>query len=339
MSKDYYTILGVGKNDTDDTIKKAYRKLSKKFHPDINQSNPHAEDQFKEVAEAYEVLSDKEKKYNYDRYGSSDGINNHSSGNSNFNMDDIFNNFFGGNNPFNNRQNRKGINKGSNIKINIKITLEEVLVGVEKKIKYRKHDKCIRCKGTGGKSMGCNKCNGRGIMAQIQSTPFGRIQNTITCPHCRGEGSILINPCLGCEGKGSKIKEETLECVIPPGIMDGEILVIEKNGNFIKNGINGDLLINIIEVPHHQFKRNGIDIHQRLNLKYKDLVLGSPIEVETLNGKIRINIKAGTQVGHILRVPSKGLKRENHIGDMLVEIWVEIPTNIKNKEKTIIDQL
>ena len=277
----------------------------------------------------------KKKKQNYDRYGSIDGINNNDFGNQGFNMEDIFNNFFGGNNRFN----KKGINKGSNIKIAIKITLEEVFAGVEKKIKYRKNDKCIICNGTGGKSVGCNKCNGRGIMTQIQTTPFGRIQNTVACPHCRGEGSILINPCQGCVGKGGKIKEEILEFVIPPGIMDGEILVIERSGNFIKNGINGDLLINIIEVPHHKFKRSGIDIHQRLNLKYKELVLGSSIELETLNGKIRINIKAGTQVGHILRVPSKGLKREGRIGDMLVEIWLEVPTSIKIEEKSIIEQL
>lgn len=339
MSKDYYNILGVEKNAGESVIKKAYRKLSKKYHPDINQSDPQAEDQFKEVAEAYGVLSNKEKKQNYDTYGSVDGINNHSFGNANFNMDDIFNSFFGGNNPFNSRNTKKGINKGSDIKIVIRIILEEVFTGIEKKIKYRKNDKCIICNGTGGKSIGCNKCNGKGIMSQIQTTPLGRIQSTVTCPHCGGAGHILINPCRGCMGKGSKIKEETLEFVIPPGIMDGEILVIERSGNFIKNGINGDLLINIIEVPHHKFKRNGIDIHQRLNLKYKDLVLGSSIELETLNGKIRINIKAGTQVGHILRVPSKGLKRDRRIGDMLVEIWVEIPINIKNEEKSIIEQL
>jgi len=254
-------------------------------------------------------------------------------------MDDILNNFFGNSNQFSGRSKRKNIIKGSNIRVNIKITLEEVFEGIQKKIKYKKHQKCKKCNGSGGKVKGCNKCNGKGVMVQIQNTPFGKIQNTVTCPYCRGEGSILINPCQDCEGKGSKIKEEILEFDIPHGIMDGEILIIGGKGNYIKNGVNGDLLVNIIENPHHKFKRSGIDIHQRLNLKYKDLVLGAPIELETLNGKIRINIKAGTQVGHILRVPSKGLKRENNTGDMLVEIWVDIPTNIKIQEKSIIEQL
>ena len=336
MPKDYYNILEIEKNASEGEIKKAYRKLSKKYHPDINTSNPQAEDKFKEIAEAYDILSTKEKKQNYDTYGSADGKSFSSGG---MNMNDIFDSFFGGGNPFNRGNRRNQRKKGSDIRVSIKLNIYDIFSGIEKKIKYKKNETCSTCKGTGGKSTMCNKCGGRGILTQLQNTPFGRLQNTIQCPSCGGEGHILVNRCIICNGMGINKKEEILEFIIPQGIMDGEILVINAKGNGIKNGINGDLLINIIEIPHSRFKRNGIDIHQRLNLTYKDLVLGAPIEVETLNGKIRINIKEGTPVGHILRVPSKGLKRDNRIGDMLVEIWVEIPKEIKKEERSIIEQL
>ena len=339
MVKDYYTSLEIEKNANDEEIKKAYRKLSKKYHPDLNQSNPKAEEKFKEIAEAYEVLSDKEKKQNYDMYGSPEGRGHNPFNGGPINMEDLFDNFFGGTNPFNGRSNHQRKNKGSDIRVNIQLNLYDILTGVEKKIKYKKNESCGGCKGSGGKSTVCTRCKGRGMLNQIQNTPFGRLQSTVHCPVCKGEGHILVNRCTSCGGIGIIKKEEILEFIIPPGIMDGEILALAGKGNAIKNGNNGDLLINIIEIPHPKFRRNGIDIHQRLNLKYKDLVLGAPIELETLDGKIRINIKKGTQVGHILRVPSKGLKRDNRVGDMLVEIWLEIPTEIKNEERSIIDQL
>jgi len=339
MAKDYYNILNVEKTATESDIKKAYRQLSKKYHPDVNPDSPHSEHKFKEVAEAYEVLSHKEKKQNYDMYGSPDGNSNHSFEGSRFNMDDIFSSFFGNTNHFHGQGNRKRHVRGSDIRVNIKLNIEDIFTGVHKKIKYKKKVACNSCNGSGGETAKCNKCKGLGVLRQIQNTPFGKFQSNINCPSCNGSGTILIKKCHTCQSMGIKLKEETMEFDIPQGITDGEILVVPAAGNSIKNGNPGDLLINIVEVPHAIFRRNGFDIHQRINLKYKDLVLGAPIDINTLDGKIRINIKPGTSVGHILRVPSKGLRREKYIGDMLIEIWLEIPINIKIEEKSIIEQL
>ena len=340
MSKDYYNILGVQKGASEGDIKKAYRKLSKKFHPDINPDNPQSEEKFKEVGEAYETLSNPQKKQNYDTYGSADGMGNGFGGQQGFNVNDIFSQFgdIFGNASFRNR-NKRGMSKGSNIRININLTLDEIFSGINKKIKYKKNVSCIGCEGKGGKSATCGKCRGLGIITQVQNTPFGKVQNTMHCPNCRGEGNILIDACRRCNGTGINTKEEIFEFHIPAGIMDGEVLIIKNGGNFIKNGLNGDLLINIVEIPHEKFRRSGLDLHQRVNLKYKELVLGSAVQIDILNGKIKINIKEGTPIGHILRVPGKGLRRNNETGDMMIEIWLEIPSNIKDKNKSIIEQL
>jgi molecular chaperone DnaJ len=339
MTKDYYNILEVEKGSSDSDIKKSYRKLSKKYHPDVNPDNPDAEEKFKEIADAYSILSNKEKRQNYDMYGSPDGKPNPFGGGAGMNMDDILSSFFGNANPFGGRQQSKRQVKGSDIRINIKLTLNDVFTGVHKNIKYKRNEKCNNCNGSGGKSTKCTKCGGHGILTQIQNTPLGRMQNTVTCNLCSGSGLILVTPCKVCKGSANNTIEEMLEFDVPKGIMDGEIMAIKGKGNFTKGGINGDLLVNITEIPHEKFKRNGVDIHQRINLGYKDLVLGAPTEIETLNGKIRINIKSGTPVGHILRVPNKGIKRGNQNGDMLIEIWLDIPKDVKSEDKTLIEQL
>ena len=336
MTKDYYEVLGVDKNVDDSSLKKAYRKLSKQYHPDVNPDDPKSEDKFKEVAEAYDVLSHKEKRQNYDMYGSATGRGNPFN-EGNFNMNDIFNSFFGGGNPFSNSRQQK--RRGSDIRVNIRVTIEDIFEGTNKKIKYKRKEECNNCKGSGGKHTHCTQCHGRGVVNQIHSTPMGRIQNTVHCPSCGGKGKIITNPCNSCHGQGVKPNEEILEFNIPQGIMDGEVLALRGKGNAVQDGICGDLLINIIEIPHEKFKRMGLDIHYRINLSYKDLVLGSPAEVETLDGKIRINVKKGTPVGHILRVPNKGLRRDNQQGDMLIEVWLEIPQNLSEEEKKIISQI
>jgi len=335
MSKDLYHILGVDKNVDESTLKKSYRNLSKKYHPDVNPDNVEAEEKFKEISHAYNILSDKEKRQNYDMYGSAEGRGNPFGGGG-MNMEDIINSFFGGD-PFNGRRPQR--RKGADIRVNIKLSIQDIFNGSHKKIKYKRNEGCDTCRGSGGKNNRCTSCGGRGQVNQIQSTPFGKIQNTIHCPQCRGNGKIIVDPCKKCGGKAYLPTEEILEFDIPPGIMDGETLVISKKGNAILDGVNGDLIINIIEIPHDTFKRNGLDIKQRISLPYKDLVLGGPKEIETLDGRIRINIKEGTEIGHILRVPSKGLKRQTQIGDMLIEIWLDIPKNINKEEKEIINQL
>ncbi len=333
MTKDYYQILEVDKNVDEKTLKKKYRQLSKKYHPDVNPNNPEAEEKFKEVAKAYEVLSDTEKKQKYDMFGDENGGGGNPFGGG-VDMDDIFSSFFGGR-----QQRRQRVRKGSDIRISLKLNIDEIFEGVYKKIKYRRNENCVECKSTGGKTTTCKQCDGKGHINHIQNTPIGRVQNTIQCHSCTGRGSIIIDPCKVCSGKAYVSKEETLEFNIPAGLSDGETLILREKGNSIPNGINGDLNIQIIEIPHEKFKRSGLDIHQRVYLTYKELVLGTPKEIETLDGKIRIKVKPETEVGHILRVSKKGLKREGRIGDMMIEVWLEIPKNLNEEEKLKIDNL
>lgn len=337
MTKDYYSILGVNKDVDEKTLKKAYRKLSKKYHPDVNKDNPDAEEKFKEVAEAYDVLSNPQKKQNYDTFGSADGGGNPFGGG--FDVNDIFNSFFGSanQNPFSTGRTRQ--QKGNDIRVNVKLTLEEVFSGVHKKIKYRRNKNCGECNGSGGDSSRCVTCGGRGVVVGVQSTPFGKIRTNVSCPQCNGNGEVITKSCKSCGTQGVKLSEELLEFDIPKGIMEGEQLVLRGKGNSIKKGISGDLIVNIIEVPHEIFKRKNIDIHQRINLSFKEIILGTPKEIKTIDGLIRVNIKEGTEIGHILRVPKKGLKRNNQTGDMMVEVWVQVPKNISEEEKLKIEEL
>ena len=333
MSKDYYNILGVNKEANESEIKKSYRKLSKKYHPDVNPNNKESEDKFKEIAEAYSVLSDSEKRSNYDRFGSADGRGGNPFGD--MGMDDIFPQFFGGGRQ---RQNRR--RKGNDIRVNIKLSLEDIYNGVNKKIKYRKTNKCSECNNTGGESSKCTTCNGQGVINQVQNTPFGRIQNSVMCSNCQGSGEMIVKPCGSCGGNGTKMGEVEYEFEIPKGLMDGEMLRVGGMGNAIKKGIDGDLIINIVEIPHDKFRRVGNDIHQTLNLTYKDLVLGNDdVQVDTMNGKIKIKIKKGTDIGTMLRIPTKGFIRGNETGDMLLEVWLDIPKEVSKEDEEKINSL
>ena len=332
MVKDYYDILGVEKGVDDKTLKKTYRKLSKKYHPDVNKDNPEAEEKFKEVAEAYDVLSDPEKRQNYDTYGTPNGRQSNPFGGG-FDMNDIFEQFFGNNS----RSNR--VKRGGDIRVNIKLTLEDIFSGVQKKIKYKRNASCDTCSGTGGDNEVCTTCRGMGQINRVQNTLFGKMQSTVQCGICNGNGKITTNECNKCGGEGLQRVEELLDFEIPPGIMEGEQLVIKDKGSAVKDGISGQLIINIIELPHEIFKRKNIDLHQRLTLTYKELVLGVSKEIRTIDGKIRLNIKEGTEVGHILRVPQKGLKRMDNRGDLMLEIWVDIPSNLTEEEKNKIKSL
>jgi molecular chaperone DnaJ len=336
MGKDYYNILGVSKEANDSEIKKAYRKLSKEYHPDLNPDNKEAEEKFKEIAEAYEVLSDSEKRSNYDRFGTADGKGNPFNG---MNMDDLFANFFNGGNPFGNKQQNRR-RKGSDIRINMKMTLEDIFNGVHKRIKYQKQNKCVDCNNTGGETIGCVVCGGHGIVNQIHNTPFGRMQNTTTCGNCHGSGETLVKPCTTCNGSGVKVSEIEYEFDVPRGVMDGEMLRVNGMGNSTKNGIDGDLVINIVELPHQKFRRAGIDVHQTINLTYKDLVLGNEnVMVDTLEGKIKFKLKKGTDIGSMLRLPNKGFVRGIETGDMILEVWLNIPKNLSKEEEEKINNL
>lgn len=329
MNKDYYEILGIGRDVDESEIKKAYRKLSKEFHPDLNPGNKEAEEKFKSIAEAYSVLSDKEKRLNYDRFGTVDGKTNPFGG---MNMNDIFSSFYG-------NINKRKI-KGGDIRINVKLTLEEMYNGVQKKVIYKKLSKCEPCDGTGGETINCGTCNGIGVITHTQNTPFGQIQSTVQCPNCSGSGSVITKKCETCSGNGVNQKNIPFEFDLPKGIMDGEMLRVHGMGNSVRNGIDGDLIINVIEIPHNKFKRVGMDIHQRINLSFKDLVLGNDsVEIDTIDNKIRFKVNPGTKVGTLLRVPNKGFIRENDNGDMLLEVWIDIPINVDEEEKEKINSL
>lgn len=329
MNKDYYKILEVERNATENDIKKAYRRLSKQYHPDLNPDNKEAEEKFKDIAEAYSILSDNEKKNNYDRFGTADGRTNPFAG---MDVNDMFSSFFGGQNV------RR--RKGTDIRVNVKVTLEEIFEGVHKKIKYRKSNKCSSCNNTGGESTQCNTCGGSGIVTQIQNTPFGRMSNSVSCPTCSGLGEMIINKCNTCSGSGTNIGETEFAFDLPKGVMDGESLRVNGMGNSVRKGLDGDLIINIVEIPHEIYRRVGNDIHQRINLTYKDLVLGNDdVHVETLEGKIKFKIKEGTKVGSMLRIPNRGLVRKDEKGDMLIEVWLDIPENIDEEEKEKIKSL
>jgi|TARA_R110000803_G_scaffold123571_3_gene191487 molecular chaperone DnaJ len=335
MSKNYYDILGVDKTADEKTIKKSYRKLSKKYHPDVN-SEEGAEDKFKDIAEAYDVLSNPEKKENYDNFGDPKGRQGNPFGGG-FSAEDIFSQFgnaFGGGRKQQRRQPR-----GRDLRVNIKITLEEVFNGVKKKFKYKKRKKCEPCNGEGGVTETCNQCGGVGVIKQIANTPLGQMMQEITCHNCGGGGKIIKDSCKICNSQGSITTDETLEVDVPKGLNDGEIMVNKGGGDFARSGTNGDLVLQIIVLPHDKFIRSNLDLHYRLKLKYHNLILGGSVEVETIDGKIRMSIKEGTNIGETLRVPGKGLVRDNHKGDLLIETWLDIPKNPSKEYKEWVDKL
>lgn len=333
MSKNYYDILGVDKTATDKDIKKAYRKQSKMYHPDVNKEEG-AEDKFKEVAEANEILSDKTKRENYDTYGDPKGRPPSPFGGAGVNSDDIFSQFFGGN-----RNQQRSQPRGRDLRVNIKLSLEEVFSGVKKKFKYKKRKKCQPCNGEGGVTDTCNQCGGNGIFKQVVNTPIGQMVQETTCPSCGGSGKLVKDPCKVCNGRGETTVEETLDIDIPRGLSDGEVMVAKGGGDFIRNGIVGDLILQIIELPHDKFRRSNLDLHHRLKLGYDTLVLGGSVEVDTIDGKIRMAIKDGTSIGETLRVPGKGLVKNNHKGDLLIETWLDIPKNPSKEYKEWVDNL
>ncbi len=351
--RDYYDILELGKNANADEVKKAYRKMAIKYHPDKNPNDPTAEEKFKEAAEAYEVLSDPQKRQRYDQYGHQ-GVNN-GGGGGGMNMDDIFSNFgdvFGDGSPFEGffgggRQRGNAMRKGSNLRIKLKLSLEEIANGTEKKIKVKKHVACKSCSGNGSKNgtslKTCPTCSGSGQVKKVVNTMLGQMVSSSTCPTCYGEGKSILDRCEACYGEGRVIEEEVIAIKVPAGVAEGMQLSMSGKGNAPeRGGVPGDLLIVIEEEEHPIFKRdNQNNIIYDLYISFVDAVLGSSVEIPTLEGKVKIKIDAGTQGGKILRLKGKGIKEINgyNRGDQLIYVNVWTPKELNKEERELLGKL
>ena len=352
MSKrDYYEVLGVSKSASESEIKKAYRKLAIKYHPDKNPDDKEAEEKFKEAAEAYEVLSDAEKKQRYDQFGHSGMGGAGGFGGGGMNMDDIFSQFgdifggFGGG-GFGGGGSRRRVRKGSNLRIKAKLTLEEIASGVEKKVKVNKYVSCDDCSGSGaekGTSMSnCGTCNGSGSVTRVANTILGQMQTTQTCPTCSGEGKVITSKCKSCHGDGHVRGEEVITVKIPAGVEEGMQLQVTGKGNAApRGGINGDLLVVIEEEEHEFLKRDGVNLYYDLYINFADAALGSEEVIPTITGKVKIKIDAGTQAGKTLRLKGKGLPEVQGYGhgDLFVNINVWTPQKLSKDEKEILEKL
>ena len=346
MSKDYYKILGVEKNSSEDEIKKAYRKAAMKWHPDKNPDNPEAESNFKEAAEAYDVLSNPEKKNNFDRFGTTDASGGNPFGSNfghGFNMDDIFSQFgdiFGGGFGGGRRQQQQR-RRGSDLRLKINVTIDEVLKGGTKKIRYKRQVSCDSCSGKGGTNVkNCLPCNGTGQRVVVQNTPFGQIKSQTTCPDCQGSGQQIQNVCGYCHGAGTQMQEQTVEIEIPKGVSSGMQLTMHGFGNHIKGGSPGDLHIFVEEIKEFYFKREGANLIVDKEISVIDAILGNQIKVKTPHGEVLITIDPGTESGRTIRVMGKGVPDINYgTGDLFVKVDIKIPKTITEEEKEILSGL
>ena len=357
--RDFYDILEVSKTATADEIKKAYRKQALKFHPDRNPGDKSSEDKFKEAAEAYEVLSDPQKKARYDQFGHA-GVSGASGGGFNgggMSMDDIFSHFgdifsdlgFGGFGGFNSRGGGRGsrqMTRGSNLRIKVKLDLDEIEKGVEKKLKVSKYITCDECSGSGAKGGSsystCSTCRGTGQVTRVTNTFLGQMQTTQVCPACDGDGKIITNKCVKCSGEGVIRGEEVISVRIPAGVAEGMQLSVSGKGNAARRGgINGDLLVIIEEEKHPELIRDGNDLLYNLYVSFAQAATGSQVEIPTLDGKVKIKIEPGTQPGKILRLRGKGLPEVNNYGkgDLLVSINVWVPKSLSREERKILEKL
>lgn len=352
--RDFYEILGVSKNATKEEIKKAYRQQALKYHPDKNPGDKKAEEMFKEAAEAYEVLSNDEKRSRYDRFGHA-GMNGGAGGFSGggMTMDDIFSSFgdifgdaFGGFGGFGgSRRSSQRVNKGSNLRVKVKLNLREVANGAEKKIKVTKYDNCSACGGTGAadsKSItNCSTCHGSGHVTRITNTILGQMQTASVCPACGGEGKTITKKCPACYGEGVVQKEDIIKINIPAGVAKGMQMTVSGKGNAARRGgVNGDLLVVIDEDEHPDLIREGNDLIYNLFISIPDAILGTHVEVPTVDNNVKIKIDPGTQPGKILRLRGKGLPEVNGYGrgDLLVNVNVWIPKNLSREESKLIEK-
>ena len=359
MKRDYYEILGVSKSSSADEIKKAYRKVAMQYHPDRNPGDKAAEEKFKEAAEAYEVLSDADKKAKYDRFGHqafAPGSGGFSGGGMNMEDifsqfgdvfgDDLFGSFFGGGRRSGGGGGRARGARGSNLRIKLKLNFEEIAKGVNKQVKVKKHVTCTTCSGSGAKDKGsvqtCSTCGGNGQVRKVQNTFLGQMQTVATCPACNGEGTTVTAKCGNCKGEGRMYGEETISIDIPAGVQEGMQLSMSGKGNAgERGGMAGDLLIQIEEEPHAELQRDGLNVAYDLHLSIPDAAFGINAEVPTIDGRAKIKIPAGTQSGKIFRLKGKGFPEVQGYGrgDQLIHVNVWTPQTLTNEEKNMLEKL
>jgi len=353
--RDYYEILGVSREADQGAIKKAYRKLALRYHPDRNPGDQKAEERFKEAAEAYEVLSDEQKRARYDRFGHA-GMGNGGGFSGGMTMEDIFQQFgdiFGEGSPFESffggtaggRRRSRG-QKGANLRIKVSLTLDEIAEGATKKIKVKKQIACDACGGSGAKDRSsvrtCGTCGGSGYVRQVRSTFLGQMQTTTTCPTCNGAGEVVTENCSKCKGNGVVQGEETMEIEIPAGVEEGMQLSLRGKGNAgLRGGPAGDLLISIEEKPHDHLQRDGQNLVYELYLNFADAALGTSVEVPTIEGKVKIKVPSGTQSGKIFRLREKGLPSVQAYGrgDQLIHVNVWTPKKLNDEERALLERL
>jgi molecular chaperone DnaJ len=354
--RDYYEILGVAKSASQDEIKKAYRKVAMQYHPDRNPNNKEAEEKFKEAAEAYEVLSDPDKRAQYDRFGHAAAGAGRGGYGGSMNMEDIFSNFgdifgedifgsfFGGNRGGGGRRGRG--TRGSNLRVKIRLTYEEIAKGANKKIKVKKYVPCSHCSGLGAKDKNafqtCNTCGGSGQVRKVTQTFLGQMQTVTTCPTCQGEGQIITSKCGHCKGEGRMYGEEMVSIDIPAGVGEGMQLSMSGKGNAgERGGAPGDLLILIEEEPHPELQRDGLNVAFDLHISFPDAVFGTQVEVPTIDGKAKIKVPAGTQSGKIFRLKGKGFPSVNSYekGDQLIHVNVWTPQHLTADEKAMLEKM
>ena len=354
--RDYYEVLGVSKSADATEIKKAYRKLALKYHPDKNPGDKEAEEKFKEAAEAYDVLSNEEKRHRYDQFGHA-GVGGAGQGGfgGGMSMDDIFSQFgdifgsfggFSGFGGFGGGRGSRRVNRGTNLRVKVKMSLQEIATGIEKKIKVKKYVACQHCNGTGardGKSYStCSTCKGSGQVTRVQNTILGAMQTTSTCPTCEGEGKIINEKCTFCNGEGVLMSEEVISINIPAGVAEGMQLSLSGKGNAARRGgVNGDLIVLIEEEEHPELVRDGNDLLYNVFIGYPEAVLGETVEIPTIEGKVKVKIEAGTQPGRISRLRGKGLPDVNGYGkgDLLAKVNVWIPKNLSKDEKKLVEKM
>jgi molecular chaperone DnaJ len=330
----YYEVLGVNKNASQDEIKKAFRKKAVEHHPDKGGD----ENKFKELSEAYEILSDDEKRKNYDRFGTN---GNPFAGSGGFDMNDIFSHF---GDMFGNRYggNRRQAKKGTSLRVQLQVTLEDVMRGAQKKVKFRRLKPCKNCQGKGGEQLkSCLGCNGFGYRNITQQTPFGVISQSVTCSNCAGSGKMISNPCKSCNGNAAISEEDLVDINLPRGVANGMVLTMEGYGNYVRDGIPGDLQIVIEEIKHQKIRREGNDLHIDEWITIPEAVLGTKKSIQTIDGQVNIEVQPGCDSGKVYTFSGKGapiLNQNGNVygsGSLYVKVNVKIPKNISEREKQI----